>query len=222
VRQNAINSNALSIIFFLLHNSTFNFFLIATFHFQKSNYKKLKQNAINYSKQVNESTLLFLVGLIRQPKYGHLKELHKVIKQCEPALVSSDPIVTSLGSLQEVFSFKQIKINFPQKNYFTKYLILFFQAHVFSPKSQCAAAFLSNYDPKNVAKVMFNNKHYTLPPWSTSILPDCKDVAFNTAQVCKFLSSFFIFFYIKFSITFDNILNFLHRLELKRPKWRWY
>ncbi|CAI9276495.1 unnamed protein product [Lactuca saligna] len=95
-------------------------------------------------------------GLIRQPKYGHLKELHKVIKECELALVSSDPIITSLGSLQ--------------------------QAHVFSPKSQCAA-FLSNYDPNNVAKVTFNNVHYTLPPWSISILPDCKNVAFNTAQI---------------------------------------
>nr|KAJ0215945.1 hypothetical protein LSAT_V11C300130520 [Lactuca sativa] len=97
-------------------------------------------------------------GLIRQPKYGHLKELHKVIKECELALVSSDPIITSLGSLQ--------------------------QAHVFSPKSQCAA-FLSNYDPNNAAKVTFNNVHYTLPPWSISILPDCKNVAFNTAKFIK-------------------------------------
>ncbi|KAJ9564503.1 hypothetical protein OSB04_000469 [Centaurea solstitialis] len=96
-------------------------------------------------------------GLIRQPKYGHLKELHKVIKQCEPALVSADPIITSLGNLQ--------------------------QAHAFSPGSQHCAAFLSNYDPNNAAKVTFNNKHYTLPPWSISILPDCKNVGFNTADV---------------------------------------
>ncbi|MCH93011.1 beta-galactosidase 3-like, partial [Trifolium medium] len=40
-------------------------------------------------------------GLIRQPKYGHLKELHKAIKMCERALVSTDPIVTSLGSSQQ-------------------------------------------------------------------------------------------------------------------------
>ncbi|XP_071702809.1 beta-galactosidase 3-like isoform X2 [Rutidosis leptorrhynchoides] len=96
-------------------------------------------------------------GLIRQPKYGHLKELHTVIKQCEPALVSVDPVITTLGSLQ--------------------------QAHVFSPDSRPCAAFLSNYDPNNIAKVTFNNKHYTLSPWSISILPDCNNVAFNTAQV---------------------------------------
>lgn len=44
-----------------------------------------------------------MVGLIRQPKYGHLKELHKAVKMCEKALVSADPIVTSLGSSQQVF-----------------------------------------------------------------------------------------------------------------------
>ncbi|KVH92345.1 D-galactoside/L-rhamnose binding SUEL lectin domain-containing protein [Cynara cardunculus var. scolymus] len=96
-------------------------------------------------------------GLIRQPKYGHLKELHKAIKQCEPALVSADPTITSLGNLQ--------------------------QAHVFSSKSGHCAAFLANYNTNNAAKVMFNNMHYTLPPWSISILPDCSNVVFNTAKV---------------------------------------
>lgn len=35
---------------------------------------------------------------------------------------------------------------------------------------------------------MFNNMHYSLPPWSISILPDCKNVAFNTAKVCDLTS----------------------------------
>ncbi|KAL8200416.1 hypothetical protein R6Q57_011755 [Mikania cordata] len=96
-------------------------------------------------------------GLIRQPKYGHLKELHKAIKQCEPVLLSAEPVIASLGSLQ--------------------------QAHVFSPKSGPCAAFLANYDPNNAATVMFNNKHYTLPSWSISILPDCDNVVFNTADI---------------------------------------
>ncbi|KAE8659879.1 Beta-galactosidase 5 [Hibiscus syriacus] len=63
---------------------------------------------------------------------SHLKELHKAIKLCEHALVSSDPTVTSLGTYHQV---------------------------------------------------TFNNRHYDLPPWSISILPDCKHVAFNTALV---------------------------------------
>lgn len=96
-------------------------------------------------------------GLIREPKYGHLKELHKAIKLCEPALVSADPTITSLGSYQ--------------------------QAHVFSSESGGCAAFLANYNPGSFARVMFNNVHYNLPPWSISILPDCRNVVFNTAKV---------------------------------------
>lgn len=96
-------------------------------------------------------------GLTRQPKYGHLKELHKAIKLCEPALVSADSTVTSLGKLQ--------------------------QAHVFSSETGECAAFLSNYDSESPVKVMFNNMHYSLPAWSISILPDCRNVAFNTAKV---------------------------------------
>ncbi|XP_034674934.1 beta-galactosidase 5-like [Vitis riparia] len=96
-------------------------------------------------------------GLIRQPKYGHLKELHKAIKLCEHAVVSADPTVISLGSYQ--------------------------QAHVFSSGRGNCAAFLSNYNPKSSARVIFNNVHYDLPAWSISILPDCRTVVFNTARV---------------------------------------
>ncbi|XP_015074072.1 beta-galactosidase 5 isoform X2 [Solanum pennellii] len=96
-------------------------------------------------------------GLIREPKYSHLKEFHRVIKLCESALLSSDPTVVSLGNYQ--------------------------QAHVFSSGKGNCAAFLSNYDSNSAARVVFNNKHYNLPPWSSSILPDCSHVAFNTAKV---------------------------------------
>ncbi|CAN0906522.1 Beta-galactosidase 5 [Linum grandiflorum] len=95
-------------------------------------------------------------GLIREPKYSHLKQLHKALKLCEAALVSSDPTVTPLGTYQ--------------------------QAHVFSGKGNCAA-FLTNYHPSHTAKVTYNNLHYDLPPWSTSILPDCRTEVYNTAKV---------------------------------------
>lgn len=96
-------------------------------------------------------------GIIRQPKYGHLKELHKAIKLCEGALTSSDPTISSLGSYQQV--------------------------HVFSSGPTNCAAFLSNYNTKSVARVIFNNKPYDLPAWSISILPDCRHVIYNTARV---------------------------------------
>ncbi|KAK0583000.1 hypothetical protein LWI29_032174 [Acer saccharum] len=96
-------------------------------------------------------------GLIREPKYSHLKELHKAIKLCEKALLAANPNVTSLGNYR--------------------------QAHVFSSESGHCAAFLSNYNRNSTLRVTFNRKHYDLPPWSISILPDCKNVVFNTANV---------------------------------------
>ena len=96
-------------------------------------------------------------GLLNQPKWGHLRDLHKAIKQCEPALVSSYPTVIWLGKNQE--------------------------AHVFRSKSGACAAFLSNYDPTYSVRVTYQNLPYDLPPWSVSILPDCKTVVFNTAKV---------------------------------------
>jgi hypothetical protein len=96
-------------------------------------------------------------GLIRQPKWGHLKELHKAIKLCEPALVSGDPVVTSLGHFQ--------------------------QAYVYSAGAGNCAAFIVNYDSNSVGRVIFNGQRYKIAPWSVSILPDCRNVVFNTAKV---------------------------------------
>ncbi|XP_027168582.1 beta-galactosidase [Coffea eugenioides] len=96
-------------------------------------------------------------GLLRQPKWGHLKDLHRALKLCEPALVSGNPTVTPLGNYQE--------------------------AHVFKSKSGACAAFLANYNSQSFARVAFGNMHYNLPPWSISILPDCKNTVYNTARV---------------------------------------
>ncbi|KAL8149131.1 hypothetical protein AgCh_006222 [Apium graveolens] len=57
------------------------------------------------------------------------------------------------------------------------------EAHIYSAKGGDCAAFLSNYDSKYAARVLFNDKHYNLPPWSIGILPDCHNVVFNTAKV---------------------------------------
>lgn len=96
-------------------------------------------------------------GLLRQPKWGHLKDLHRAIKLCEPALISGDPTVMSLGHNQE--------------------------AHVFRSNNGACAAFLANYDQHSTATVSLWNRHYNLPPWSISILPDCKNTVYNTARI---------------------------------------
>ncbi|KAK8524818.1 hypothetical protein V6N12_029673 [Hibiscus sabdariffa] len=84
-------------------------------------------------------------------------DLHRAIKLCEPALVNGDPTVMRLGNFQE--------------------------AHVFKYKAGVCAAFLANYNPRAYASVAFQDKHYNLPPWSISILPDCRNTVYNTARV---------------------------------------
>ncbi|XP_051120653.1 beta-galactosidase 8-like isoform X2 [Andrographis paniculata] len=96
-------------------------------------------------------------GLLRQPKWGHLKDVHAAIKRCEDALVATDPKTTSLGSNLE--------------------------ATVYKTESGKCAAFLANVDAESDATVNFNGNSYHLPAWSVSILPDCKTVAHNTAKI---------------------------------------
>ncbi|KAK4408517.1 Beta-galactosidase 8 [Sesamum angolense] len=96
-------------------------------------------------------------GLLRQPKWGHLKDVHKAIKLCEGALVATNPETTSLGSNLEATVYKTV--------------------------SGLCAAFLANVDSQSEATLNFNRNSYHLPAWSVSILPDCKTVVLNTAKI---------------------------------------
>ncbi|MED6216476.1 hypothetical protein PIB30_008175 [Stylosanthes scabra] len=98
-------------------------------------------------------------GLYNEPKFGHLRDLHKVIKQCEPALLNGVVEVISLGNNLE--------------------------AHVFRAGNGACAAFIANYDTKSAVKVSFWNMQFDLPRWSISILPDCKTATYNTAWIAQ-------------------------------------
>ena len=73
------------------------------------------------------------------------------------------------------------------------------QAHVYSSgkihtngsiseNGQICSAFLANIDEHKYVSVWIFGKSYSLPPWSVSILPDCENVAFNTARVSGLLT----------------------------------
>ncbi|KAI9114456.1 hypothetical protein K1719_014684 [Acacia pycnantha] len=96
-------------------------------------------------------------GLPRLPKWGHLKELHRAIKLCEGLLLNGESKNISLGPSLE--------------------------ANVYTDSSGGCAAFIANIDDKTDKTVEFRNASYHLPAWSVSILPDCKNVVFNTAKV---------------------------------------
>ncbi|KAH9623669.1 hypothetical protein KSS87_000245 [Heliosperma pusillum] len=102
-------------------------------------------------------TLRCILGLLRQPKWGHLREMHLAIKACSKILLAGQQSILSLGPLQ--------------------------QAYVFQEVSGDCAAFLVNNDTRNSVTVDFQNNSYQLPPRSISILPDCLNVTFNTAKV---------------------------------------
>ncbi|KAL5559655.1 hypothetical protein UlMin_035866 [Ulmus minor] len=97
-------------------------------------------------------------GLIRQPKWGHLKELHAAIKLCSNNLLFAEQIILPLSPQQEAYVYGDYRNS-----------------------GECSA-FLVNKDNR-VAKVLFHDMLYQLPPNSISILPDCKVEAFNTAKV---------------------------------------
>ncbi|CAN1828687.1 Beta-galactosidase 6 [Linum perenne] len=88
-------------------------------------------------------------GLIREPKWSHLKEMHAAVKSCSPVLLNGVQTSISLGQLQ--------------------------QAYVYEDDSNCAA-FLVNNASKNET-VQFRNGTFELLPKSISILPDCQNVS---------------------------------------------
>ncbi|TYI61226.1 hypothetical protein E1A91_D10G158400v1 [Gossypium mustelinum] len=110
-------------------------------------------------------------GLRSEPKWGHLKDLHAAIKLCERALVAADsPQYMKLGPRQEAHVYWEN----------TQSTVL---NTTLSESQSACSAFLANIDEHNTATVIFRGKSYSLPPWSVSILPDCSNVAFNTAKV---------------------------------------
>ncbi|XP_056698961.1 beta-galactosidase 13 isoform X2 [Spinacia oleracea] len=92
-------------------------------------------------------------GLIREPKWGHLKDLHRAIALSQKAIFNGRYGV-------EIIS-PDLEVRYYEKN-------------------NLCAAFLWN-NCTHVSKTLkFRGKEHTLPPKSISILPDCKTVVFNT------------------------------------------
>ncbi|ERN05588.1 hypothetical protein AMTRI_Chr12g267700 [Amborella trichopoda] len=95
-------------------------------------------------------------GNLRQPKWGHLKQLHEILISMEKVLTSGTVSNTSFGFGADA------------------------TIYTLDGASSC---FLSNTNTTNDATVTFQGIQYFLPAWSVSILPDCKQVAYNTAKV---------------------------------------
>ncbi|XP_071713832.1 beta-galactosidase 16 [Rutidosis leptorrhynchoides] len=95
-------------------------------------------------------------GLLNQPKYGHLKDMHAAIRLCSQALLYGELTIETLGQDQTAYVYNGSSV-------------------------ECAAFLINNSSRESV--VVFQGSSYTLPSKSISILPDCKTVVYNTNTV---------------------------------------
>ncbi|XP_010468659.1 PREDICTED: beta-galactosidase 13-like [Camelina sativa] len=97
-------------------------------------------------------------GLEKEPKYGHLKHLHNALNLCKKALLWGQPRVERPSNETEIRYYEQ-------------------------PGTKVCAAFLANNNTESAENIKFKGKEYVIPPRSISILPDCKTVVYNTAEI---------------------------------------
>ncbi|CAA7016575.1 unnamed protein product [Microthlaspi erraticum] len=97
-------------------------------------------------------------GLEKEPKYGHLKHLHNALNLCKKPLLWGQPKTEKPGKDTEIRYYEQ-------------------------PGTKSCAAFLANNNTEAAETIRFKGRDYVIAPRSISILPDCKTVVYNTAQI---------------------------------------
>ncbi|KAF4391619.1 hypothetical protein G4B88_030770 [Cannabis sativa] len=118
-------------------------------------------------------------GLQREPKWSHLRDLHKALNLCKKALLWGTSGVQRLGKHTEVRLYEK-------------------------PGTSICAAFLTNNSTKAGHTVKFKGDTFYLPPRSISILPDCKNVVYNTEII----------------VSQHNARNYVRPKETKNLKWK--
>ncbi|XP_010437540.1 PREDICTED: beta-galactosidase 11-like [Camelina sativa] len=97
-------------------------------------------------------------GLEKEPKFGHLKQLHNALNLCKKPLLWGQPKTEKPGKDTEIRYYEQ-------------------------PGTKSCAAFLANNNTEAAETIKFRGRDYVIAPRSISILPDCKTVVYNTAQI---------------------------------------
>ncbi|KAH6767256.1 glycosyl hydrolase family 35 protein [Perilla frutescens var. hirtella] len=97
-------------------------------------------------------------GLRREPKFGHLRDMHRALKLSKKPLLKGTQNVQRLSKDLEITTYEKAG-------------------------TKTCAAFLINKNPREAATIEFRGEEYYLPSKSVSILPDCKTVVYNTQAV---------------------------------------
>ncbi|XP_062166454.1 beta-galactosidase 15-like [Alnus glutinosa] len=95
-------------------------------------------------------------GNLNQPKWGHLKQLHLLLRSMEKVLTHGSVRSIEYGNMMTATIYS------------------------YDGKSSC---FFGNANSKDDATINFENTMYTVPAWSVTILPDCFTEVYNTAKV---------------------------------------
>ncbi|KAJ9183730.1 hypothetical protein P3X46_007542 [Hevea brasiliensis] len=95
-------------------------------------------------------------GNLNQPKWGHLKQLHEVLHSIEETLTH--------GNISTIDYHNSVT------------------ATIYATEKG-SSCFLGNANSTSDATIDLHGTEYTVPAWSVSILPDCQNVAYNTAKV---------------------------------------
>ncbi|EOA38915.1 hypothetical protein CARUB_v10011312mg, partial [Capsella rubella] len=95
-------------------------------------------------------------GNLAQPKYGHLKQLHDVLHSMEKTLTHGNITNIDFGNQVSATIYKT---------------------------EEGSSCFIGNVNETSDARINFQGTSYDVPPWSVSILPDCKTVTYNTAKI---------------------------------------
>ncbi|CAA0811607.1 Beta-galactosidase 13, partial [Striga hermonthica] len=93
--------------------------------------------------------------LKREPKFGHLRDLHRALRLSKKPLLWGTPHVHKISEDLEITTYEK-------------------------EGTKICAAFLTNNNSREDATINFRGVDYFLPAKSISILPDCRTVVFNT------------------------------------------
>ncbi|KAF8049209.1 hypothetical protein N665_2276s0002 [Sinapis alba] len=95
-------------------------------------------------------------GNLNQPKYGHLKQLHDVLHSMEKTLTYGNISTIDFGNSASATIYKT---------------------------EEGSSCFFGNGNETSDATISFQGESYVVPAWSVTILPDCKNEAYNTAKI---------------------------------------
>ncbi|KAL2897721.1 Beta-galactosidase 7 [Bienertia sinuspersici] len=98
----------------------------------------------------------FVIRNLNQPKWGHLKQLHSILHSIEKVLTYGDVVTNDMDNSVTVTIYTN---------------------------NNSSSCFISNANSTSDATVTWGGHNFSVPAWSVSILPDCKNEMYNTAKV---------------------------------------